>query len=255
MTNVNETVYQTAWSSDAAFGCSQLLPDEREAVDQVIEALAKNHPLTQVPHCRFTMNQYEEGTFTWEIWVTEDTYVEAWMQGELLRIRNVQGNEPDWPTVLGMPTPNGAVGRATNTATEVAARIAGYKRYYLYKEWATVLQGAPESSIVFSDRRRLSLALGFIGAALRMRAHDVVRPAWRPVDWLLSVPSRTNAFITATVGTQAVYIVGDGGLGALATEIWEPCGIAGASLYALSRWLRRVRGIELATVESESADE
>jgi hypothetical protein len=78
---------------------------------------------------------------------------------------------------------------------------------------------------------------------------------WRPVDWVLSVPNRTNSFIAATVGAQAIYIVGDAGLSAVATEIWEPCGIAGAGLYALSRWLRRVRGIELSTPHREATDD
>ncbi|MER5839555.1 hypothetical protein ABT099_04450 [Streptomyces prasinus] len=49
------------------------------------------------------------------------------------------------------------------------------------------------------------------------------------------------------VGAQAIYIVDDGGIPALVTEIWEPCGILGAGLYVLVRWLRRVRGIELVT--------
>ncbi|MGW6471109.1 hypothetical protein [Streptomyces nigra] len=49
------------------------------------------------------------------------------------------------------------------------------------------------------------------------------------------------------VGAQAIYIVDDGGIPALVTEIWEPCGIFGAGLYVLARWLRGVRGIELAT--------
>jgi hypothetical protein len=57
------------------------------------------------------------------------------------------------------------------------------------------------------------------------------------------------------IGTQATYIVGDNGLAALVTEVWEPCGIAGAALFVLTRWLRRVRGIELATPEREPADE
>ncbi|WP_307677742.1 hypothetical protein [Streptomyces sp. V4I2] len=67
------------------------------------------------------------------------------------------------------------------------------------------------------------------------------------MDWLLSKDSRTNGFIATVVGAQAIYIVDDGGLPALVTEIWEPCGILGAGLYVLARWLRRVRGIELAT--------
>ncbi|MFJ3795660.1 hypothetical protein ACIPSJ_05190 [Streptomyces sp. NPDC090088] len=137
----------------------------------------------------------------------------------------------------------------------LAARVAGRRRNQLYDEWTAILAGAPEDDITFSPQRQVVLAFGFLIAAVQMRARDTVRPAWRPVDWLLRTPSRTNAFITTAVGTQAVYIVGGDGLGALATEIWEPCGIAGASLYALSRWLRRVRGVELATAERESADE
>jgi hypothetical protein len=77
---------------------------------------------------------------------------------------------------------------------------------------------------------------------------------WRPVDWLLSASSRTNASIAAVVGTQTIYIVGDGGLSALVTDVWEPCGISGAALFALARWLRRLRGIELAAREHEGAD-
>lgn len=87
-----------------------------------------------------------------------------------------------------------------------------------------------------------------------MRLGDLARPIWRPIDWLLRVQSRTNAFITAVVGGQAVYIVDDGGLAALVTEVWEPCGGAGLALYALARWLRRLRGIELAEARRHSND-
>ncbi|QIP82736.1 hypothetical protein GLX30_00040 [Streptomyces sp. Tu 2975] len=55
-----------------------------------------------------------------------------------------------------------------------------------------------------------------------------------------------RAAIASIVGAQAIYIVGDGGLNALVTEIWEPCGIAGAALYVFARYLRRRRGIEIA---------
>ncbi|MFJ7258476.1 hypothetical protein ACIQWV_39765 [Streptomyces sp. NPDC098085] len=97
--------------------------------------------------------------------------------------------------------------------------------------------------------------MGFLLAAVRMRLHDLARPAWRPVDWVLRASSRTNAFIASAVGAQAIYIVGDGGLPALGTEVWEPCGIAGASLYVMARWLRRVRGVELVVPVGERPDE
>ncbi|MGE6733023.1 hypothetical protein ACQKIP_19380, partial [Streptomyces sp. NPDC059900] len=65
------------------------------------------------------------------------------------------------------------------------------------------------------------------------------------------IEQRTNTLIALVVGAQAVYIVGDDGLAALVTEIWEPCGILGGAMYVLARWLRRVRGIELTAVRSE----
>lgn len=139
-------------------------------------------------------------------------------------------------------------------AASIAVRIAGRNRAHLRADWAAVLAGAPEDNVTFSARRQCLLAVGFLCAALRMRVHDVARPAWRPVDWLLSASSRTNALITGVVGAQAVYIVDDGGLLALVTGVWEPCGTLGTALYVLARWLRRVRGIELAVPEGERAD-
>jgi hypothetical protein len=139
--------------------------------------------------------------------------------------------------------------------TAYAAAIAGRRRAHLREEWNAHLSGAPEDGIAVSSADRLSYAFGFMRAALRMRQRDLARPLWRPVDWLLRVSSRTNGFIASIVGTQAVYIVGNDGLPALVTEVWEPCGIAGAALFALSRWLRRVRGIELAQTERSTFDE
>ncbi|WP_340379042.1 hypothetical protein U5640_29305 [Streptomyces sp. SS7] len=147
--------------------------------------------------------------------------------------------------------PSGAARRATG----IAVRIAGHRRSHLRTEWGAILAGSPEDGLSFSSRRQFLLALGFLLAAVRMRVRDVAGPAWRPVDWLLRTASRTNGFVAAVVGAQAIYIVDDGGLSVLVTEVWEPCGIAGASLFALARWLRRVRGIELASPESERADE
>ncbi|MFF3884008.1 hypothetical protein [Streptomyces sp. NPDC001914] len=139
-------------------------------------------------------------------------------------------------------------------ATALAARLAGPQRPHLGRDWTAVLAGSPEDGVTHSATRQLVLALEFVFAALRMRASDLARPAWRPVDWLLSVQSRTNSFITTVVGAQAVYIVDDGGLTALVTEVWEPCGGAAIALYALTRWLRRLRGIELADTRPESGD-
>lgn len=137
----------------------------------------------------------------------------------------------------------------------LAVRIAGPARSHLRNEWASLLTGCPEDGFLPSLMNQRLMVLGFLVASIRMRLRDVARPAWRPIDWLLGTAPRTNGFITAVVGGQAIYIVGDQGLAALATEVWEPCGAASASLYMLARWLRRARGIELAAPEREPADE
>ncbi|MCX5357331.1 hypothetical protein OG864_00860 [Streptomyces sp. NBC_00124] len=140
-------------------------------------------------------------------------------------------------------------------AVTLASGVAGSSRTHLNGEWLAILAGSPEEGITLSSRQQACLAAGFLLAAIRMRVRDLARPAWRPVDWLLRTEPRTNGLISVVVGAQAIYIVGDGGLSALVTEVWEPCGIAGAAMYVLSRWLRRVRGIEVAAAEREPGDE
>lgn len=145
--------------------------------------------------------------------------------------------------------------RVARRAVTLASGVAGSGRSHLHGEWLAILAGSPEEGITLSGRQQAYLAAGFLLAAIRMRVKDLARPAWQPVDWLLRKESRTSGFISVVVGAQAIYIVGDGGVPALVTEVWEPCGIAGAALYASSRWLRRVRGIELGGAERERVDE
>ncbi|MGX1220372.1 hypothetical protein [Streptomyces ambofaciens] len=146
-----------------------------------------------------------------------------------------------------------ALMRAPRGTMGLAAFIAGSRRPHLREEWAAVLAGDPENGRVLSVMAQLRLALGFLLAALRMRIHDMAAPLWIPVDWLLSVESRSNTVIALLVGGQAVYIAGDGGLGALFSEIWEPCAIFGGALYVFFRWLRKVRGIELAAARTDDS--
>ncbi|MYS36194.1 hypothetical protein GT025_18945 [Streptomyces sp. SID4920] len=145
--------------------------------------------------------------------------------------------------------------RSALRTTGFAALLAGRRRSHLYREWVALLAGSPEYGVTFSSGRQFVLALGFLCAALRMRMNDLARLLWRPVDWLLSTSSRTNAFIAAVVGMQAIYIVRHDGLTALVTEVWHPCALAGAALFALAHWLRRVRGIDPATTDKKGADE
>ncbi|MGY1439596.1 hypothetical protein [Streptomyces reniochalinae] len=125
-----------------------------------------------------------------------------------------------------------------------AARLAGRRRLHLRDEWADLLAGADGRGL--PRGRRLALVVGFLFAALRMRAHDLLGFAWSPMDWLLSAESRTNGLITASVGSLAIYIQAVDGFHSLVTDGWGSCAVLGGALFALARWLRRVRGIELA---------
>ncbi|MFH9400618.1 hypothetical protein ACH4JS_12610 [Streptomyces sp. NPDC017638] len=154
--------------------------------------------------------------------------------------------EPSIPNRhLGMPSP------LAHRTVSVAAWIAGRRRPYLRDEWATLLAADPENGLVLSRSQRFHLVAGFLFAAVRFRLKDMVAPLWVPVDWMLASEPRSQALIALLVGGQAVYIVGDGGFGALFTDIWEPCGTFGAGMYVLLRWLRRIRGIELTTTRNE----
>jgi hypothetical protein len=129
--------------------------------------------------------------------------------------------------------------------TSAAVAIAGRRWSYLQEAWLADLAGAPEEGMPVSGRRRLILAGGFLLAALRLRLRGLAAPAWRPVDWLLAVSTRSNAAVAAAVGTAAVYFDVTEGLHVLLVERSEPCALLGTLLYGLFRWLRRVRGIEL----------
>ncbi|MFI8878947.1 hypothetical protein [Streptomyces sp. NPDC055243] len=141
--------------------------------------------------------------------------------------------------------------RVPRRAMSLAAALAGRRRPHLRADWAAVLAGDPESGQTLSSWAQLRLSFGFLGAAIRMRLSDLCGPLWVPVEWLLRVERRTNTAIALVVGAQSVYIVGDGGLPALVTEIWEPCAILGGALYVLARWLRRIREIELAAARTD----
>ncbi|MET9400905.1 hypothetical protein [Kitasatospora sp. NPDC002965] len=131
--------------------------------------------------------------------------------------------------------------------TRAAAWIAGPRHAHLRGAWLADLAGAPESGLALTDSRRLALAVGFVLAALRLRLRHLGRPLWAPVDWALSTSSRVRAAIAALVGAQAVYIDATGGLHELLTEGVQACAVTGAGLYALSRWLHRIRAVELAS--------
>ncbi|MEU6965957.1 hypothetical protein [Streptomyces chrestomyceticus] len=136
--------------------------------------------------------------------------------------------------------------RVSARLTMIALALAGSRRETVRAEWAAHLAGAPEEGFTVRPAARVRYSLGFLLAAFRFRLSDLAAPAWRLVDWVLATDNRVNTAISSVVGAQAIFIVGDGGLQALITEVWEPCGLLGGALYLLVRFLRRRRGIEIA---------
>ncbi|MEE4540356.1 hypothetical protein V2S66_00045 [Streptomyces sp. V4-01] len=130
----------------------------------------------------------------------------------------------------------------------VAAAIAGERRD-LRDVWTADLAGDPEAGAVLSARQRLVMAAGFVVAACRMRASDAAAPVWSGVDWLVSREQRTNALITVSCTALAVYFARTDGVHALLTADWQSCAGLGGGLFVLARWVRRIRGIELAERE------
>ncbi|MFF4888132.1 hypothetical protein ACWD6Q_33640 [Streptomyces nigra] len=145
-------------------------------------------------------------------------------------------------------------GRAALRTMSFASFVAGQRRAHLREEWSAILAGDPGNGIVLSPRRRMLYALGFLWAAFRMRLRDLVAPLWLPVDWLLSTESRANGFLTAAVGSQVVYIQHEDSLHTLLTEGWGWCAGCGIALRLLIGWLRRLRGIELASARENTGD-
>lgn len=128
----------------------------------------------------------------------------------------------------------------------MAAKLAGRRRAHLAGEWAAHLVGNPETGERLSRLERMRYAGGFLCAAVRLRIRDLVTPLWRPIDWLLATESRTRTVMTLAVGTQVIYIVRQDGLYKLLTEGWGWCAGCAVALHFLFRWLRTIRGVELA---------
>ncbi|MCF3120182.1 hypothetical protein IPZ68_10785 [Streptomyces arenae] len=160
------------------------------------------------------------------------------------------GEEPE-AAPASTDTPRSTVGLRT---ADFASFVAGNRRAHLREEWAAVLDGDPANGVILSPCRRMRYALGFLWAALRMRLSDLAAPLWMPVDWLLSAETRTHGFIALAVGMQLLYIQHEDGLHTVVTEGWGWCAGCGIALRLFVGWLRRVRGIELASRHSEPPD-
>lgn len=129
--------------------------------------------------------------------------------------------------------------------TFLAARIAGGRRDML-TVWLADLDGRPEDGCSLTPWQQRRYALGFLFAAVRFLLRDAVGHLWRPVDWMLGTRNRRETFIGVPPALLVLYIAKHDGLHTLLTEGWGWVGGCGVAMFALVRWLQRVRGIELA---------
>lgn len=129
--------------------------------------------------------------------------------------------------------------------TSLAARIAGDRRD-MRAAWLADLQGQSEDGGSLTAWQQRRYALGFLVAAVRFFLRDALGHLWRPVDWMLATRNRREAFIGVPPALLVLYIAKHDGLHTLLTEGWGWVGGCGVAMFALVRWLQRVRGIELA---------
>ncbi len=144
--------------------------------------------------------------------------------------------------------------RLTSVLTGCAVIVAGTRGARLRDTWTVDIAGVPEEGITLTRWQQVCHATGFLVAAVKIRGAALAGPLWRPVDWLLSVESRSTAVTVAVVGMQIIYIQRHDGLYKLLTEGWGWCAGCAVALHFFFRWLRKIRGIELA-VSGQDASE
>jgi hypothetical protein len=133
--------------------------------------------------------------------------------------------------------------------TDLAVAVAGDRGARLRDTWMADIAGAPEEGLTLSRWQQVGHAAGFMIAAIRMRSRALSEPMWRPVDWVLASESRSRSVITLAVGALVIYIVKHDGLHGLLTDGWGWCGGCAVALHLFFRWLRKVRGVDLAVVD------
>ncbi len=127
----------------------------------------------------------------------------------------------------------------------LAARIAGNRRN-MRAAWLADLDGRPEDGVSLTPWQQRRYALGFLVAAVRFVLRDSLGRLWRPADWILATRNRRESFIGMPPALLVLYIAKHDGVHILLTEGWGWVGGCGVAMFALVRWLQRVRGVELA---------
>ncbi|MFF5980874.1 hypothetical protein ACFY78_18715 [Streptomyces olindensis] len=136
--------------------------------------------------------------------------------------------------------------RLAERSTGVASWLAG-KRRNIGPAWLADLEGDPDLRQVLTRSQRTRMVVGFFWSAIRFRLHDLMKPAFGPIDWLLRTRNRREAVVAFAVGDHVIYIVWHDGLHILLTYGWTWTAGSGVAAWALLNWLGKRRGIELAS--------
>jgi hypothetical protein len=154
------------------------------------------------------------------------------------------------PVVLGVRWRLGTLGLYLPTPealtwglVEFARLLAGSRHAHLAEAWAADLYGDPEVGQRPPARRRLTLAAGFVVAALRLRLDDATALAWRPIDALLASWHASRLAMLTPVTVAVGLVLSREGLYGLISDA-DNLGVIAAAPYAAIKGLRKYRQID-----------
>jgi hypothetical protein len=130
---------------------------------------------------------------------------------------------------------------SARSLTSVAALLAGREGPALRDEWRAHLGGASGHDPVTWPK--VSQALGFVAAAVRVRLAAIAELAWRPADAVLGSRTLSNLFVCGPVTVMLVAIVHHDGRFGLVADVQDPAAL-GAFLYGVIRTGRWWRGVK-----------
>ncbi|MFD9459093.1 hypothetical protein ACFWBC_39285 [Streptomyces sp. NPDC059985] len=139
------------------------------------------------------------------------------------------------------PRPRSMRDRVSSWLVSVAAHLGGPSSQHLIEAWHADLAGMPESGYSLSPGRRFMYAGGLVWAAIKLRLSGVMRP----VDWILATQQRADVLTAVVVGAVVLYLGRD--LHGMLVDALSTSLIVFAGMRSGIAWLRRVRGIELAS--------
>ncbi|MGX6603599.1 hypothetical protein ACWKSP_15865 [Micromonosporaceae bacterium Da 78-11] len=123
-----------------------------------------------------------------------------------------------------------------------SAWLAGPRRASDAETWRAHLLGDPDWQLPLSDHAQMRAALGFLGAALRMRGRDAANLLGRPLDWLVATESRAAALVLVAAVVPVLVLHRAGGWSRVWDDLEQVGVVAGFTAALVPSW-RRIRDI------------